>query len=70
MHKLSPHIAGPCGQVPLLLPHLLNQQKGNHDHRLDAIMQEWMDGLHLLVSYVKGLIIYQYCNDKNDADYD
>ncbi len=55
---------------PFFYHHLLNQQKGSHGHRLDAIMQDWMDGLNLLLSYIKGFIIYQYCNDKNDADFD
>ena len=38
--------------------------------QLNAITRNWIDGLHLLLSYVKGCIIFQCCNEKNDADYD
>ena len=38
--------------------------------QINAITQNWIDGLHLLLSYVKGYIICQCCNEKNDADYD
>ena len=38
--------------------------------QLNAITRNWIDGLHLLLSYVKGYIIFQCCNEKNDADYD
>ena len=38
--------------------------------QINAITRNWIDGLHLLLSYVKGYIIFQCCNEKNDADYD
>jgi len=38
--------------------------------QLNAITRNWIDGLHLLLLYVKGCIIFQCCNEKNDADYD
>ncbi len=35
--------------------------------QLNAIIRDWIDGLHLLLSYVKGFIIFQCCNEKNDV---